>query len=330
MMASVIAVNQYLDGHRGWAVFWAAAATAIKTTGVVVAGALAVTELLVNKSGLRSGVAVALLVPSAVVAVGRLFLASGGEGYSSVPLALADSAFWFSTNPVALLLLVVAVRGTASFWKDADQTSLISALVVVCFLAAFLVLPILGTRQAFLPRYLVPVIPFAVVAAGSDLRRQLSTRAALVSGVALLVYSVIGYAGLLLPFSDEPNVILQERSNAYREVLLLQDDALDRAIAEGVPVITDLNLWFRNRVPRLGYVDETAPDVYAYAVIPFDPLDVRTYPPQMVILDPGANGTGLHELVSIVEDAPDIELKRETLTRGRFELELLFVSRTDS
>ncbi len=309
-------------------------ATAIKPSGAITAGALAL-FFLVQKGRWKN--AAAILLPSA----GLVALISTGSPDVTEP-SLVTAAFVLYASwqflvlvPDLLIILCVAVfaaRRLVNLGRDEPQRDLgrLLQLFAVAFFAFYLTLSIAGFTT--LPRYYVLIIPIAIVTIGSSILTHYGEAALTAIAIVLLAVFVANFSGDLYPRQSLSNFALIERSDAYDDLL-----ALHQATSEA---ICDLGrqdrVWYskpemyRLRYPRLGYASCSDP---GRAFPTENAVDIAALPDHLIVAYeyPRLGGATLDRLVREATASPNwlVSVER-TLTSGPFTQDIYRLTRIDS
>jgi hypothetical protein len=349
---AMLALSAHARGRTAAALGYAALAAGIKESGIAVAGALALAELLdagpwrrrLSRAALFAAAAApGLLLLSYVYTESpfderyRLSLAAYLDG-----LRLnAERYLWTAPDVAALLagfLAIVAARlprlrrGLAG--DEASRSSALAALFGLCLVAFFFcVLPVSGRNFQVLTRYYVPVIPvFLFVLAGAIARRRIAIAAVCALGILFAA----NRDGILYPSFTERygnDFSIAERSGEYRDLLEVQRECVRElvALAETRPVFYELPVHFLVSRPGLGYVDR--PLANGHSILteqPYRAGRLGDFPDRfvMVRLSPWLGARRIDAVLDQASRSPRHTVATlRVIRRGPFEATLLEVRR---
>jgi len=322
LLCALLAVDQFRRGRPAIAFPWVLLAVFIKQAGVVLAVALAVAALLERRAWRRRALACAVFLAPAVLlgALEMLVVSPSAGTYSfatfyGAPLlqaaltvalcAAQDIPRYLLMVPdvavaIAATLVIGALRirpllaGLAhadprerTRAQDADKTTGLCMLYVLCFLGFFYVaIPASGLGCATLPRYYVMIAPFLAFALADTAVRFFSARSVSLAAVVVIGLFAANGAGALYPADTAKgtpgnNFAVTERSEAYRHLLELQRRALEtmQRLPDDVPVVYALPIHYLAQYPNLGYVKhELANGVSVYPDLGFLANPTESYP----------------------------------------------------
>lgn len=333
LAAAALAANAFIREKYWWAAGWAALATAVKPTGIYVAMAIALALFLGRKSW-KSLLRGALYgAPSIAIALWHLLEITSDLEQVRTPLGSITSSIGtaasmpeFSLPLILSVLAFLAIRRGVS--PELRVRLSIGIAMEVAFVTMFVIVPLVGLNDRLLPRYVVGVLPFAAFVAIASLRRVFGSRLTVVFSALMVVLMALNTNGALSTRRDVNNVVLQERTNAYADLLLLQRELLTIGLERPEPVmVTAANYWFRAQYPELGYVDTTPSKLVDLGNAAFDPDDAATYPESFIVFNSEDYENRTSQFVERIEDDPQFETNTIERTRGRYTLELLIVRR---
>lgn len=351
MGMGLLAWAAWAEDRAAPAVAWATAALFVKMTGIAIAACLGGVLLLRLVAGERTRRHALLLpvLPIAVLVVRRL-----GTWLGAVPTpgprwgdaetlmtslvarlgAIPDVTVLLASGVVAGVVLI-ALRGRAGAgWRDfLDATrghgaELVCGAMPAVFCAA-VVATVFG-EILFLPRYLLPALPFALGALALLARhtaRETPLRIALlvVAAFGLLNWNGRFYAPERVTFS------VVERSHAYQDYHAVQRQLID-AIAEApatLPIFVSKEIDYMLSDPMMGYVD--APPAHLEALYHPDwvarPFDA--YPDEFLLAysNPGHGGEVAGRLLEAARARPDVSIRSRVFEQSGFKTALFWIQR---
>lgn len=229
------------------------------------------------------------------------------------------------------LFHLLAGRGARAFRSGLDARD--GARLLCLAMVPVFTLGIVGSifsETIFLPRYLVPVVPFAVAAlslATIDRIRPARVRWALLAACAV---QLSNYGGALYPDRQDGFSIL-ERSHAYRDFHWTQVDLIDAIVAapRDRPIFVSRDLDYMLSSPLMGYVDERPENVLPIYLPPHPGRSIGEYPEEF-LLGFSTASLGGEEIIRLVRSAeadPSIDVRRRTFTRGNRVAALFWIRR---
>lgn len=202
--------------------------------------------------------------------------------------------------------------------------------LAVPFVFAAGMLASIFSQILFLPRYLVPAIPFSIAAililahtVGRD--RLVTIGLTAFSCLALLNFDGRFYSPEFGTFS------VVERSHAYKKFHQVQMeliDAIERA-PERLPVYVSKELDYMLSHPMMGYVDRKMPQVRALYAADTRGRSIDEYPPEFLLAysNPRHGGEEAARLAQAAQIRPDIELRVRRFEHDGFHTTLFWVRR---
>jgi len=350
----------YCQGRQVLAAVLITLAVWSKETGVISAGALILAAMVERQPWRQAlGRTAGLAVGPLSVLAGALLLAPGGPPHqlnwlASIKLtALMVGSTYVPYVPDAFLLafagLVLAAALIAGFTRalrEADappparaaaRCRFICAAIVLLFAGFhFIVVPRHSDYFAFLPRYLVHVMPFLFVLIVLAGQRLVAERVWVAVGVGAIALFLVNGHGRLYGYQQVPfdNCFgLAERSEEYVDAFTVQRDGVRAmaALPPDIPVFYALPEQYLLRDPALGYVSRARPNTYCvFNQVPPELLNLAGLPPEFYLFYfyPWLGG---ERILQLAEDATRTQgYRRETVARfrqGRYYSVLLRVSR---
>jgi hypothetical protein len=330
MSLSILAWASWHNNREGAAVLFALIAIGMKMTGVVIAACIGLLLLLRLIDGfsykrllyLTSLPLALLFVISAQSWLGALSPTHGmswGNPYDmyselyrrlSITPELtsficlgAFAAFCYAifqwrqsrgTNPFLLLY-----RGNAEI-----GSRFIALIYTPIFGIGIIVMSFAG--MLFLHRYVVPMIPFAIVqmvllAQLLKFQRELS----FIFVIGCLV-SIYNHGGVL--YNPTTAFSIVEASHAYKPYVLAQKTIIDEIekLGNDVPIYVSREIDYMTSNPMVGYVTEKKPNIYGIYKPQYTNPSVEEFPSQFyaVFTNPGHGGA---RLINIINQASQLE-----------------------
>ncbi len=349
MALGVAACAQWQAGRPGLATALCALALFVKLTAVAVSACLAGVLLLTARPlGARRWAMLATLPLALFVcrSLGDWLGAAPVPGPSwGEPEVLLRSLFArLTTIPDVTLTwiggmlaaAIVAARrasriGLAGLLRDPHPNT---GSQLVCLAMPFVfaagVLALVHRQSLFLPRYLVPVVPFAL-ASLLLLARELGRERIAVGGLlAASVFFALNYGGALYP-PDHQSFSIVERSHAYRDFRRVQAEAIEALAAKPA----ELPAWVSKEVdymvshPMMGYVEAPIANVHPIYLPPHAGRTLDSFPPEFLLLhsNVGHGGAEIARLVQAAGQAPGTEIRVRTFERAGFRAALYWIQR---
>lgn len=173
----------------------------------------------------------------------------------------------------------------------------------------------------FLPRYLLPVIPFILVPILLRIDQLFSGPAVFGILVAVCAVSIVNFGGRLYP-DDLGRFSIVERSHAYQEFHQLQIDAIDslQEIPDRLPVFVSREIYYMVSSPLMGYVEREMPQVKPIFTAPFRDQPLESFPDEFVLLytNRGHGGEQIERLVEESRRTLDTEVEARNIVNGDF------------
>ena len=186
------------------------------------------------------------------------------------------------------------------------------------------------SESLFLPRYLVPVIPFAVASLLDHARSAGRERIALIGLCVGCAFNLANYSGALYR-PDHQSFSIVERSHAYREFLRLQIDLIEAVerLPESMPVYVSKEIHYMLSSPLMGYADGPLPQIQPIFLPPNRGAPLESFPPEFVLVfsNGGHGGEEVLRLAQAAERDPGTEVRVRQVERDGFAGALVWVRR---
>lgn len=186
------------------------------------------------------------------------------------------------------------------------------------------------TQTLLLPRYLVPVIPFALLAVLFLIRLVALQRLALPLLLVSALYFVANYNGRYYPPNYDSFSVV-ERSHAYQAFNSVKAGAI-AALAEHPPeleVWVTREIWYMVSHPLMGYIDAVNPNVYPVFVHPWQRALLSQYPDHFLLLKASTihGGRTIDRLVKKAMDTGSHEVSSRVFEQDGFSTTLYELKR---
>lgn len=240
---------------------------------------------------------------------------------------------------LALVMLPAACRELGAGRPDAAaaaddeararrRTRFLAAATVVLFCGFhFIAVPIQVGDFAFLPRYLVQLLPFAFLLFAGGARRLFSERATVMTGLLVVGLFLANRSGWLYGYQKIPfdNAFgLAERSEEYLDAYLAQRDGV-RALAAlppEVPLFYSLPEHYLLQYPEMGYAPGPLAQGHClFHEAPYNRPKLQDFPPQFYLFYfyPWLGGQQARHVAAQAQQSPDHRLEEVAVYRhGRY------------
>ena len=303
MVCSIYSVYFLGRGGNYSAVALAVIALFIKLTAVALALSLGLVLLVnIRQMPFKTLICCGILGLSAIVArrlpelMGQPELIRGGWGspellFHQLTLrmeAVPDLAGLIILALVAVpALLILRLSRQAYRYTPVTEEITLSAYVCLLVPVAFSLAVIAGTfnQTLLLPRYLVPVIPFAIMSILLLLRETIHQRLIAILLVLCSVYFLWNFNGRLYPTNIDSFSVV-ERSHAYKDYNATKSRALAalKERSNGVPAYVTREIHYMNSHSMIGYVDPVIENVYPIFATPYSMKRLGDYPEHFFML----------------------------------------------
>ncbi len=350
MALGIAAWAAWREGRPGIATLLCVLALFVKLTAVALVGCLAA-ALLVSRR--PSGIRRVLLLASLPAAYwlnrslpgwldARIF---EGPRWGDARVLAEALVVRLGAIPDVTLLLAAALLGTVChlrvLWRrGARPADLLGAdwrtgarLIALAMPFAFSagIIASLFSQTIFLPRYLVPIMPFCVVSIllwARTCGREGWVRIGLVLGSLI---HLVNFDGLLYA-PEHQSFSIVERSHAYRDFHRLQTDLIEalETVPEDLPVYVSKEIDYMVSHPMMGYVDDPLPQVRPIYRAPHRGRPIEELPEEFVLVFSNA-GHGGEEMVRIVRAAqadPGREVRGLPFERDGFSGSMFWIRRS--
>ena len=303
MVCSIYSVYFLSRGRIYWAVALAVITLFIKLTAVALVFSLGLVLLVnIRQKPLKTLVCCGILGFCTLVArtlpelMGQPELIRGGWGSPELLLyqlslrmeAVPDLAVLIIMALIAVpVLLVLRLSRQAYRYTPVTEEITLSAYVCLLVPVTFSLAVIAGTfnQTLLVPRYLVPVIPFAMMSVLLLLRETIHQRLIAILLVLCSMYFLSNYNGRHYPANiDSFSVVV--RSHAYKEYNATKSDALValKQQSNGIPAYVTREIHYMNSHAMIGYVDPVIENVYPVFASPYSTRHLRDYPDHFFML----------------------------------------------
>lgn len=261
------------------------------------------------------------------------------------PVELLESLYWrLSMVPDLALLMGSALIATGLWlvgrarqrrglaWLASPESEAMSQLVClampVVFASAVVYQVVTGTL--FLPRYAVPVVPFAIaslVIVAASLRQE---RVALIAMVLGCLFSIANHGGAFYP-AHRSKFSIVERSHAYRDFHAIQKGAISILVEKppGVPAFVSKEIAYMVSHPMMGYADAPIANVHPAYRTPYADWSLDDYPDNTVFVRTNLRHGGdvIKERIAEAKKNPSYDVVEVKIDSNGFEGAVHWVSR---
>lgn len=350
MALGVLAWAGWRENRPATAVLFCVLALCVKLTAIAIVACLVLALVLSRHHSLTRRIAFAITLPIAFWAVRAL---PNWLGAAPVPaaswgdptkLARALIERLGEIPDVSMLLaagMVSALLYAAGQWRRGGRLGNLSSLGVessselICLAMPFVffagITAALFTQNIFLPRYLVPIVPFSIASIlifARSIDREKWACGIFIVGCLL---GVANSSGLLYP-PDHERFSIVERSHAYHDFHDLQIEVIE-AFAEmppSLPVFVSKEVDYMVSHPMMGYVDRPMPNVESIYLPPHSDRPLADFPDEFLLVfsNPHHGGAEIVELVRAAQQDPAVEMRSRLFERAGFKAALFWIHRT--
>jgi len=333
MSLSVLAWASWHNNREGAAVLFALIAIGMKLTGVVIAVCLALLLLLRLLNGFSYRRLLYLTsLPLALFIIISAYSWSGtlspphGMSWGSQQAIFSQLRWRLSSTPEITIFIYISALAAFCYvifqWRLGPDTNpfrllcqgnteIGSRFIVLIYTPIFgigiIVMSIAG--MLFLPRYAVPMIPFAIVqlvllAQVIKFQRGLS----FIFFIGCLV-SIYNHSGVLYKPTTAFSIV--EASHAYKPYLLAQKTIIDEIekLGNDVPIYVSREIDYMTAHPMTGYVTEIKPNINGIYKPQYAGLSVEEFPSEFYVVFTN-RGHGGEYLKKIIKQADRLETWR--------------------
>jgi hypothetical protein len=184
------------------------------------------------------------------------------------------------------------------------------------------------SESLFLPRYLVPIIPFAVVSLLDHARAVGRERLALIVLCVGCVFNLANRSGAFYR-PDHQSFSIVERSDAYHQFHRLQIELIEgiERLPKDMPVYVSKEIHYMLSSPLMGYVDGPLPQIRPIFLPPNRGAPLEAFPPEFVLVfsNGGHGGEEVVRLTRAAERDPGAEVRVRRIERDGFSGALVWV-----
>ena len=350
MVFSVAAWAHWREDRIATAILFGTLVLFVKLTGLAIAACLGVALVLSLATGRTAGKRLLLLpvLPLALLCVRQLphwlDKVQGSVGWGGNEMMLRMLFDRLGAIPDVTLLLVIGMScsllyGGHRLWKGAGLRALVTTDATItgrfiCLAMPFVysagILQSVYQQNLFLPRYLVPAIPFAIAAIllfAHAIRRE---RWIAWFFVVACLLGVLNWNGRFYT-PEYGSFSLVERSHAYQDFHRVQTELID-LIAEAperLPIFVSREIDYMISDPMMGYVEREMPHVQALYLPENQNRAMDEYPSEFLLAhsNPGHGGSVAARLLREAQGRPDIELLSHAFEHNGFHATLYIVRR---
>lgn len=237
-------------------------------------------------------------------------------------------------SAAVLVALRLRREGPFAFTRGRDsrtRSELICLLMPFVFAAGIVVL--MHRQVLFLPRYLLPMIPFALAGVLFLAHRFGLERYAFALLLPSCAFFVLNADGRFYP-PHGGSFSIVERSHAYRDYHRLQVEAIEalEAMPETIPAYVSKEIDYMVSDPMMGYVDEEMPQVRPIYRPPHRGRSLDELPEEFLLLltNPGHGGREIARIAREASRAPGTEVRARSFERNGFRGALYWIRRGGS
>ncbi|MEZ4281379.1 MAG: hypothetical protein R3F21_17380 [Myxococcota bacterium] len=186
------------------------------------------------------------------------------------------------------------------------------------------------SESLFLPRYLVPIIPFAVASILDHARAAGKERIALIGLCIGCAFNLANRSGALYR-PDHQSFSIVERSAAYHDFHRLQIELIEglEKLPADMPVFVSKEIHYMLSSPMMGYAVPPLPQIRPVFLPPYRGAPLEAFPPEFVLVlsNSGHGGEEVLRLARAAERDPNSEVRVRRVERSGFSGALVWVRR---
>jgi len=234
----------------------------------------------------------------------------------------------------SLAYAVHIIRESEQSWRaffageSAVEARLICMIVPFVFVVG--IIWSVFSQIIFLPRYVVPAIPFALASILFWLQATDRNKQALVGLTVACLVSIANWNGSLYAEEYEEFSVV-ERSHAYRDYHQVQRDVIDslKGAPEGLPIFVSKEVSYMISNPMMGYVDTPISGVQPLYDEAWETRSLDDFPGQflLVLSNKGHGGKKGLRLLETANLDPRYSVNRKAFNREGFKAALVFIER---
>jgi hypothetical protein len=227
-------------------------------------------------------------------------------------------------------MAILAVRGPGRIgWLGIDRrrgAHMICLAMPLAFAAG--IVHSIFSESIFLPRYVVPIIPFAVASVLDHARVLGRERLALLGLCIGCVVNLANQSGALYR-PEHQSFSIVERSHAYRDFHRLQIDLIEslQRVREDMPVFVSKEIHYMLSSPLMGYAGGPLPQIRPIFLPPHRGSPLDAFPPEFMLVysNSGHGGEEVLRLTRAAERDPSREVRFRRFDRNGFSGALVWV-----
>lgn len=180
-----------------------------------------------------------------------------------------------------------------------------------------------------LPRYLIPLVPFAIgtmVIFFSVIKKKTIGNVLL---CLFVLFSIVNHNGIFYPKTSASFSIV-ERSHEYRKFHQLQSYMLDRIEKQysDIPAFVTREVWYMGHSPLLGYIQKPLPNMQPIFRDDYRTSGINEFPAEFVLLlsNFGHGGEQMVRLLQEAQEAGSYRVEQTDVSVGRFSGAILHFS----
>lgn len=347
MAFSIAAWSCWREGRLAWASLFCVVALLVKLTGIAVFACVAVLLLVSRRPSMRLRLGLLGAMGAVLILSVRLPLLLGAAPHSGPrwggpqSLLKALNERLVAIPDVSLLVGLSLIgagvhcfrRIAAARSSDADPgldaeagARWISVGMPVLFCLG--IVSSVFSQTIFLPRYLVPAVPFAVATILTVWGPRIP-RPYLLGGLALASsVQAANFDGRLYPEARDLFSIV-ERSHAYRDLHKSQIDLIDalERMPRNVPIYVSRDVDYMLSSPRMGYVQSKIENTVAIYLPPHVKQPLARFPDEFMLAHSTRSfgGKDMMRLAKEALDDPSREVRQQSFRNGEFASSLIWI-----
>jgi hypothetical protein len=232
-------------------------------------------------------------------------------------------------STVTYIMIRVSKDRSFAFLLDRDPSA---GSRLICLAMPFVfsvgIVVFVHNQYLFLPRYIVPMLPFALAAILLLANLIRGDRAVFFLLVASCALFVLNFDGRLYP-PNYGSFSIVERSHAYRDFLHLQTDAIDAlaTMPTTLPAFVSREIGYMASHRLMGYIENEMPQMQPIYLPPHRDRSLGEFPKEFLLLytNPGHGGQEIARLVKEARRMPQTGIRTRLFERAGFRGALYWI-----
>lgn len=352
MILGIASWAKFHQGRFGAAVLFCIFGLFIKLTAVAISVCIGASLILRMSSLTLRKIFLCTLLPVAFFAVSKM---EHWLGATSIPATVWGSPQEMMKSLLFRIIMIpditqlviggmictsfLAVRCVArerglSFLLALDtqgSSRLICQAMPFVFLVGILVFVYNG--NLFLPRYIIPMLPFTLVQILLYTHSVFQARAVLTMLIASCLFFAINFNGSFYPANFE-NFSVAERSHEYRNFHQVQKEAINAlgTMPNELPVFVSREIDYMVSSPLMGYVERVMPQINPIYIPPYLSRSLTDFPDDFLLLysNSGHGGKKIKQIVQEASRSPYTRIQVQNFQRGGFCATLYRIQKNSS